>query len=151
MFTVDASVHLNALNAAEPGSSRSQAFLEKLHRRPWPVHSPTLLLVEIAGAVARAEDDPARGIALSRAIESLPGQIWIPLDAVLAPLAASLAAERRLRGADAVYASVARRHASFLVTRDREQLDRLPPIVPTLTAEEALERLEALERAGPPR
>lgn len=140
MFTVDASVHLNALNPLEEGSSQSQAFLEALHRKPWPVHSPTLLLVEIAGAVARVENDPDRGVALSGAIHGLPGQTWISLDEVLAAQAAALAAEQRLRGADAVYAGVASRHGAILVTRDREQLERLPPIVPTMTPEQALPR-----------
>ena len=148
MFTVDASVHLNALNPAEEGSAQSRAFLEALHRRPWPVHSPTLLLVEVAGAVARVAGDPARGVALSRAIHELPGQIWISLDEVLAAQAAALAADQRLCGADAVYAGVASRHGSTLVTRDREQLDRLPPIVPTMTPEQALARLRDLEASG---
>ena len=49
-FTIDASVHLNALNPGEDGSAESRALLERLHRRPWPVHSPTLLMVEVAGA-----------------------------------------------------------------------------------------------------
>jgi len=144
MFTVDASVHLNALNPAEEGSAESQALLEQLHRRPWPVHSPTLLLVEIAGAFARVQDDTERAVALSKAVHGLPGQVWVPLDEVLAEQAAVLAAERRLRGADAVYAGVARRQGTTLITRDREQLERLPPIVPTLTPEQALARLAAL-------
>ncbi|MBI4604546.1 MAG: PIN domain-containing protein [Planctomycetes bacterium] len=146
---MDASVHLNALNPAEGGSTQSQAFLDRLHRRPWPVHSPTLLLVEIAGAVARVQDDAKRGVELSRAVEALPGQTWVPLDQALAEKAAGLASECRLRGADAVYASVALRHGSVLVTRDREQLERLPPLVVTMTPEQALERLEALETTSP--
>ncbi|RME32500.1 MAG: VapC toxin family PIN domain ribonuclease, partial [Thermoflexia bacterium] len=61
MFVLDASVHLNALNPAEAGSAESQALLERLFGRPWPVFSPTLLLVEIAAAVARVFNDPGRG------------------------------------------------------------------------------------------
>jgi predicted nucleic acid-binding protein len=108
------------------------------------MHSPTLLLVEIAGGVARVEKDAESAIALSRAVEGLPGQVWVSLDQDLAEQAARLAAECRLRGADAVYASVAQRHGSILVTRDRQQLNRLPPIVRTLTPEQALEHLTAL-------
>jgi len=148
MFTVDASVHLNALNPAEEGSAASRDLLERLHRRPWPVHAPALLLVEVAGAVARAAEDARRGIELGAAVRALPGQVLVALDADLAEEAASLAAERRLRGADAVYASVARRHRSILVTRDRERLARLPPVVPTMTPEEALARIDALEGGG---
>ena len=67
MFTIDASVHINALNPAEDGSPDSQAFLERLHRRPGTVYSPTLLLVEVAAAVARALDDSQAGQAMARA------------------------------------------------------------------------------------
>ena len=148
MFTVDASVHLNALNPGEDGSSESRALLERLHRRPWPVHSPTLLMVEVAGAVARVLDDADQGISLAEALRLLPGQVWVGLDAALALDAAELAARHRLRGADAVYAGVARRHGTTLITRDRGQLERLPPVLPTATPAEALARLDALEAPG---
>jgi len=138
MFTIDASVHINALNPMEEGSPESQAFLEQACRRPWPVFSPTLLLVEVAAAVARVFDDTGRGLAMARAIRDLPGQTWIPLDKALAEEAARLAAEYRVRGADAVYAAVACQYGATLVTRDRQQLERLQPALPALTPAEAL-------------
>ena len=147
MFTVDASVHLNALNPSEKGSKQSQSFLGRLHRRPWPVSSPTLLLVEIAGALARVRKETERAIEMSRMVRSLPGQVWIPLDDALAEICAELAARHGLRGADAVYAGVARRERCMLVTRDTEQLERLPPVVRTVTPEQALEQIAALEAA----
>ena len=146
MFTIDASVHVNGLNPAEEESAESQAFLEQVFRRPWPVFSPTLLLVEVAAAVARVFDDAKQGLSVARAMRGLPGQIWVPLDEVLAREAARLAAERRLRGADAVYAAVALRYETMLVTRDRQQLERLRPALPVLTPAEALDHLS--ERAG---
>lgn len=147
MFTVDASVHINAMNPAELGSANSQAFLEKLHQRPWPVFSPTLLLVEVAAAVARATNDTGRGIAMAQAVHGLPGQIWITLDDSLTEEAIQLATEHRLRGADAVYAAVARRHGTTLVTWDRQQLNRLQSVLPVLTPTETLERLAELVKA----
>ena len=150
MFTVDASVHINAMNPAEPGSADSQAFVEQLHQRPWPVFSPTLLLVEVASGVARAMNDTGRGIAMARAIHDLPGQIWITLDDSLTEEAIQLATEHRLRGADAVYAAVARRHGTTLVTWDRQQLNRLQSILPVLTPTKALERLAKLVKAERP-
>lgn len=141
MLTIDASVHLNALNAGEEGSRQSRALLEQVFLRPWPVYSPTFLLVELAGAVARVLNDADRGTEVALSVKNLPGQIWMPLDTVLAEEAARVAAAHRLRGADAVYAAVARRHGAMLVTRDREQLERLPPTVATVTPEEALARL----------
>ena len=141
MYTLDTSVHINALNPAEEGSKESQTFLEQLHRRPWPVFSPTLLLVEVAAVTARALDDAGQGLALAQAVHDLPGQVWVPLDESLADEASRLAAEHRLRGADAVYAAVARRYGTTLVTRDRQQLERLRPVLPVLTPAEALTRL----------
>ena len=141
MFTVDASVHINALKAAEDGSPESQVFLEQLHSRPWPVFSPTLLLIEMAAAATRALDDAGQGLALAQAIRDLPGQIWVPLDESLANEAMQLAAELRLRGADAVYAAVARCYGTRLVTRDRQQLERLRQVLPVLTPVEAMAHL----------
>ena len=145
MFTIDASVHVNALNPIEEGSPESQAFLEQVFRRPWPVFSPTLLVVEVAAAVARVFGDAGQEIAMARVVWGLPGQIWVPLDKALAKEASRLAAEHRLRGADAVYAAVARRYGATLVTRDGQQLDRLRPAVSALIPVEALAYLEAKE------
>jgi len=113
LLTIDASVHLNALNPAEEGSSASQELLRRLHRvapEAEPRHevvSPTLLLVEIAAAVARAFDDTERGKAVAAAVRDLPAQTWVDLDAPAAVEASAIASEQRLRGADAVYAAVA--------------------------------------------
>ena len=141
-FVIDASVHLNALNPAEAGSATSQALLERLFHRPWPILSPTLLLVEVAAAVARVLDDTDRGLEVAQAIQVLPGQVWVPLDEPLALEAARLAASHRLRGADAVYAAVAHRYGATLITLDHQQLRRLPPTVSVMSPAEALERIE---------
>jgi predicted nucleic acid-binding protein len=99
MFTVDASVFVNALNPMEEGASESEMFLERVFQRPWPVFSPTLLLVELATAISRVFDDAGRGLAMAEAAHGLPGQIWVPLEEPLADEAARLGAEHRLRGA----------------------------------------------------
>jgi predicted nucleic acid-binding protein len=141
MYTIDTSVHVNALHPAEPGSTDSQAFLEYVFTHGLPVASPTLLLVEVAAAIARAFDDRGYGIALSQALRSLPSQTFISLDESLAEEASQLAAEYRLRGADAVFAAVARREKATLVTLDRQQLERLSAPIAVLRPVEALGRL----------
>jgi predicted nucleic acid-binding protein len=142
MFTVDASVHINAMNSAEDGFMGSAAFLQRLREQSWPVFSPALLLVEVAAATARANADLRQVFAITRALGNLPGQTWVALDESLAIEAARLAAEVRLRGADAVYAAVATRHRCVLVTRDRQQLERLPQKLTVLTPEEAMTRFD---------
>lgn len=131
MYTVDASVHVSALNPREADSAASQAFLAQIQRQRIPLFCPTLLLVEVAAAVARAIGDAGRAVALATELRGLPNQTLVSLDEALADRAAGLAATAHLRGADAVYAAVAQQYGTTLVTLDRQQLGRLSPLVKT--------------------
>jgi predicted nucleic acid-binding protein len=143
MFTIDASVHVSALNPAEADSATSQAFLALARQKRAPLFCPTLLLVEVAAAVARAFDDTDRAVALAVALRGLPNQTLVPLDETLADRAVDLAAMARLRGADAVYAAVAQQYGTTLITLDRQQLARLPPLVSTALPADVLSEMEA--------
>ena len=143
MYTVDASVHVSALNPYEADSAASQAFLALLRQHQVPLFCPTLLLVEVAGAVARVFDDANRAVALAAALRGLPNQTLVPLDEALADRAANLVARARLRGADGVYVAVAQQYGTTLVTLDRQQLDRLPPVVRTARPADVLDEIEA--------
>jgi predicted nucleic acid-binding protein len=153
MFTIDTSVYINALNPGEVGSAASQSFLNRVFNplptggasdtsvNLMPVFSPTLLLVELAAAIARVFDDTARGITFAESVRLLPGQVWVSLDERLAAEAARLAVQHRLRGADAVYGAVAKRHDAVLVTLDQQQLTRLKPTLTVWSPAEALTHL----------
>ena len=143
MYTIDASVHVSAVNPAEADSATSQAFLALVRQQRLPLFCPTLLLVEVAAAVARAFDDADRAVALAAALRGLPNQTLAPLDEALADRAAALAATARLRGADAVYAAVAQQYGTTLITLDRQQLDRLPPLASTAHPADVLSETEA--------
>ena len=69
---------------------------------------------------------------------------FIPLDDALIDTAAEIAADYALRGADATYVAVARRHSCTLVSLDREQRERAAAIVTTRTPAEALADLQTL-------
>ena len=129
MYTVDASVHVSALNPTEVGSADSQAFLAQVQRQCVPLFCPTLLLVEVAAVIARVLDDTGHAVVLATELRGWPNQTLVSLDEPLADRAADLAATARLRGADAVYAAVAQQYGTVLVTLDRQQLERLPPVV----------------------
>jgi predicted nucleic acid-binding protein len=131
MYTIDASVHISALNPNEADSAASRAFLIRVRQRQIPLYSPTLLAVEIAAALARILGDAERAVALAQALRSLPNQTLVPLDGTLADQAACLAASVSVRGADAVYGAVAQRYGTQLITLDRQQLERLSPLVST--------------------
>jgi len=137
-YTVDTSVHINALNASEPGSQDSQAFLEYLERENHEMVCPTLLIPETAAALARAFEDSEKSLAFALSISTLPHMTLVALDEPLSITAAELAARHRLRGADAVYAAVAQRHQTTLVTHDRKQLERLSGVLPVMRPAQAL-------------
>jgi predicted nucleic acid-binding protein len=135
--TVDASVFLNAFNPYEKGHAASRALLDRLRAGPVPVIVPNLLRVEVAAAVARGRADAGLARRFADALMRLPHLQAVPLDDQLAASAAGLAADRGLRGADAVYAAVALRFGSTLITGDREQRERLKGLLPVVTPEEA--------------
>jgi len=128
--TVDASVWINAFRPGEEGSSNSLAFLNKLRQTHEPIISPTLLLPELAAVLARGGEKSETVLRFVQSVKDLPHQVFIPLDETTAQVAVALAEQSKLRGADAVYGAVALRFGAVLVTRDREQLERLKGIVP---------------------
>ncbi len=88
MYTVDASVWINAFDQRENGYLDSRQFLQLIKTRMIQVAAHQSLLV---------------------------------------------AANQKLRGADAIYAALALQVGSTLVTLDKEQLNRLTGIVATVT------------------
>lgn len=137
-YTIDASVFVNAFNPHEAGHAASLKILAAVQERGDPVMVPTLLVAEVASAVARASDDSAGALRYANAAAALPHLTLVTLTPAMARQAAELAATHRLRGADAVYLAVARRHGTTLVSRDDEQRARGSAVATCRTPEEAL-------------
>jgi predicted nucleic acid-binding protein len=137
-YTVDASVFLNAFNPYEPGHEESRRLLALMQERGTPIVVPTLLLPEVAAAVGRGRRDTNLARRFAAALRQLPHLVLTPLDETLAWQAADVAAQHRLRGSDAVYAAVALRFGSSLVTLDREQRERVAEVIPAFLPAEAL-------------
>jgi predicted nucleic acid-binding protein len=91
--------------------------------------------------MARYYNDADRALALAEKLLILPGQVWVPLDFILAEKASQIGAKQRVRGADAVYAAVALSYKTTLVTRDRQQLERLADVIPVKTPAQILKEL----------
>jgi len=125
VYTIDASVFLNAFNPYEVGHGESHRLLAQLQEQATPIIVPTLLLPEVAASVSRGREDEDLAREFAAALSRLPHLVLIPLDMTLAQQAADIAAGYRLRGSDAVYAAVALRFGSTLVTLDREQWERV--------------------------
>jgi predicted nucleic acid-binding protein len=130
---------VNAFNPHEEGHVQSLQILSAIQERGDPVIVPTLLVPEIASAVARATNDSAGALQYAVATAALPHLTLVSLTAAVAREAAGLAATHRLRGADAVYVAVARRYGTTIVSRDDEQRMRGAAVVTCQTPEEALE------------
>ncbi len=137
-YTIDASVFVNAFNPHERGHAASLQVLASIHEKGDPIIVPTLLLAEIASAVARASNDSVGALQYASATAALPHLTLVGLTPALARRAAELAVNHRLRGADAVYLAVARRYATSLISRDEEQLARGDSVVRCQTPEQAL-------------
>ncbi len=130
VYTVDASVFLNAFNPYEAGHEESRRLLTLLQEQAAPIIVPTLLLPEVAAAIGRGRQDADLAREFTTALSHLPHLVMIPLDVTLAQQAADVAAQHRLRGSDAVYAVVALRFGSTLITLDREQRERVADVLP---------------------
>jgi predicted nucleic acid-binding protein len=141
MFTLDASVFVRDLNPREPNHALCRELLERIATQHIPMIEPTMLGVEIAGTLSRELRDPMRGRLAITMLQELPNLTLIALDDALAEVAATIAADRTLRGADAVYVAVAQRYGTTLVSLDREQRERAAPLVTVMTPQEALAAL----------
>lgn len=127
--TIDASVFVTAFSSVEVGSDKSWDFITGLKENNIQIIVPTLLLTEVAAAVARKQNNTELALNLMIEIQNLPSITLINLDESLAESAAEIAATYRLRGSDAVYAAVAKRFATELITLDTEQLQRVKEVV----------------------
>jgi predicted nucleic acid-binding protein len=105
------------------------------------LHLPWLVVVEASVAIGRrlGSADPATRIAAE--LTGMPGVTFHPLDRSLALLAARLGADHRLRGADAVYAAVAHKFGTCLITCDDELRRRTAGVIDALAPKAWLERL----------
>jgi len=72
MYTVDASVWVNAFDQREPGYLVSRQFLAALRSQALPIIVPNLVLVEVAGAISRTRRAPAQAQAFAIALSRLP-------------------------------------------------------------------------------
>jgi len=128
--TIDASVFVSAFTPTEPAHQASKAFMMNVREQSIPIIVPMLVLPEISAALSRGQGKPELGKAFVQELKSFPNTTFIDVDETVASLAVDIAANNRLRGSDAIYAAVALRFGTELITLDREQLERLPEVLP---------------------
>ena len=128
-WVVDASVWVSRYVVSDANHAASRSWLYQHLGRRDVIVAPTLLLVEVAGALARRTGDTHRTEQIVRRLRELPSVRWVAITAQVRDHAAHLAATLRLRGANAVYVALADRLRIPLITWDREQLTRAAPRV----------------------
>ncbi|MFV2045620.1 MAG: type II toxin-antitoxin system VapC family toxin [Anaerolineales bacterium] len=138
VYTLDASIFINAFNPTEQGHAASRELLDRFRQDGTPMVEPTLLLPETAAAIRRGTDNAELARRFATELHRAAGLFWVELDEKLAQQAVGIAAEHSLRGSDAVYASVALRFGAALVTLDRQQLERIPSAIEALVPADVL-------------
>lgn len=141
MYTLDANIYARDIDPNDPNYDDCHALLERLKQGDQRVIVPTLLLAELAASISRVRRDPIRARVTVEALQALPFITFIDLDRALGQAAAEIAADRAVKGADAVYIAVAKIFGCTLVTLDQEQSKRAAPIVTVMTPQEALATL----------
>lgn len=127
---VDASVWVSVLVADDEHHTASVAWLARQIEAEVFLVGPTLLLVEVAAAIARRTGDQVLAAAALAQLGLFPLLRLHSVDEDLAAAAAALAGTLRLRGADAVYGALARHLDVPLVTWDNEQIARAGAVRP---------------------
>jgi predicted nucleic acid-binding protein len=124
MLVVDGSVWVSRYLPAEDTHDASREWLEKYFRAGGQLVEPVLLLVELSAAISRRTGAPDLAIETADRLSRLRSIRFVSVDRGLGVMATRIAADRRLRGADAIYAAVAHRLGIPLLTWDREQIER---------------------------
>jgi predicted nucleic acid-binding protein len=134
MIVTDASIWVSIAYYNDIHRQATRVWLNEYLATNRGITAPTLLIAEVGGAVARRTGKSQFGHNAVKALTSHGFLRLIPIDQRLAATAAELAADYRLRGADALYVALAYSLDVPLLTWDQEQMAWVNKIV----------------RAGPP-
>lgn len=129
MTVVDASVWVSRFLPEDLHHAVSRDWLRERLATGGLVVGPMLLLPELSGAIARQTGRPDLAQLAIEQVTRLKGVRIVPIDRWLGRLAAEMAGDLGLRGADAVYVATAHRLNLPLVTWDIEQQKRAAGVV----------------------
>jgi predicted nucleic acid-binding protein len=122
---LDASVWVARLVSQDEFHEQVKTWMEEKRADGLQFISPTLLLAEVGGAIARRTGDPVLGKKALTQLENLPGLRLVEMDHDLVHAAALLAAKLGLRGTDSLYVATAQQLGLPLVTFDVDQRERV--------------------------
>lgn len=125
-LVVDAGVFVAEQIERQPEFTDAVNLLERCVRQNIHLYAPAIVFSEVAGAVARITGSTALGAAAVARLNHIPRLKFRQIDLDFAETSARLAARHKLRGADSLYAALARELKCPLVTNDAELLNRSP-------------------------
>lgn len=133
MIVLDASVWISYLLPPDVNHVVTHQWLSQRLEEGEAIIAPVLLLAEVGGAIARQTNRPQLGQKTIDRLLSIPNLRLVSLDHASGIRAARTAAERQLRGADAIYVATAAALHVPLVSWDRQQLERAGQLVEAYT------------------
>jgi len=83
MITIDASIWTAFFEPKDAFHIESVAFLRECERRRVEMFAPSLAIVETACAMARRQQDGAKGLAVARSLQAIPVLRWVDVDMTL--------------------------------------------------------------------
>ena len=131
MAVIDASVYVALINTHEADHASSWAWFQEAQASREPILAPVILLAEVASAISRGVGDPGLAHKVVEQVQRSKVIELVPVIPTMAERAAAIAADYRVRGCDAVYLALAEQMDGYLVTLDRQQLERGVEVVTT--------------------
>jgi predicted nucleic acid-binding protein len=124
LLALDANLWVSAFDPADPFHDDSVALFRAAAKRELPLAGPAYVVLETVCALARRVGDAAVALAAGEKMAEHPALHLEPLTAALLAEAERLGVDRRLRGADALYAATAVRLGCPLLSWDSELITR---------------------------
>ncbi|MCP4359654.1 MAG: type II toxin-antitoxin system VapC family toxin [Chloroflexi bacterium] len=129
MIVIDASVWISYLVQQDTNHTATKPWLTKILTDKAPVAAPILLLAEVGGAISRRLGGDDIGERAVNQLLAIPTLRLVSMGHSLSIQAARIAANHRLRGADAFYVTVAAYLNVPLISWDKEHLNRVSDLI----------------------
>lgn len=128
-IVIDASVMVSWLVSSDANHKASRLWLEAYRAKGGLLIAPTLMIIEIASAIARPTFQPEVARAAIQRLYSVRTLRLVTLGPALAKAAVNVAIDLRLRARDTSYVALAKKFQIPLVSWDKEQLFRASSII----------------------
>ncbi len=131
-MVIDTSVWVSWFLNTDSNHATAVAWLNKHLQYGGSLLSPIMLVIETASGVARVTNQVALGSYAASQLYTIPFLQLFPMNQDLVNETVAIAAQYKLRGADAVFVALAKIKSVPLVSFDREQLTRSTSVITTV-------------------